>query len=67
MQSQILRDELKRMNANIRLLDECAVIYLKEKKVGEDKVARLDDGLNFKKELRRKLPERKNSISKSIK
>ena len=67
MQSQILRDELKRMNVSIKNLDECAVMYLKENKVAVEKVERLDEGLNFKKELSRKFPQRKDSVSKSIK
>ena len=37
------------MNKNLRLLDDCAVLYLREKKVGWEKFSQLDDSLQFKK------------------
>jgi hypothetical protein len=48
MQCQILRDELKNLNISLKLLDECAILCLKEKKANEDTVEKLNDGIKFK-------------------
>lgn len=46
----------------MRKLDNCAVSYLRDKKVAAEKIEELEEGLEFKKALRNKFPSRKNSI-----
>lgn len=59
MQCQILRDELKNLNSNLKILDECAILSLKEKKIPEESVDRLSDAVRFKEEFFKKYPKKR--------
>lgn len=66
IQSQIFREELKRMSSSLKNVDECAVILFYGNKLAWEKVDMLDDDIQLKREYFKKYPKQR-SLSKNSK
>lgn len=59
MQCQILRDQLKNLNTNLKILDQCAILCLKDKKIPEQNVDKLAPTIKFREQFFKKHPRKR--------